>query len=230
MKSTLKKIWLYKNFFFGISLLILGIYVGVNSWDRTLYLSIASQGQGRYVASSEDSSDLVAISLADYQEDVQNKLFGHSQIKKNTENLEFHLGNFLVPSQGKHQFVCQTYSLVELRFVAMGLSLSGDTGEMVVQAPCRMESSEFIGAFVLPMETILKSPEKNTFQLEDEETLIHFYNAATGLTEEWLLIAVRFFNSFDEDGYVVHYKPGQKGGFFELKVKETYPSFFKGTD
>ena len=221
MKNRFLK--LIKSRFFQSALiaalfLAVGIFIGINSWNKRIYVQLKPGGEGRYVA-SEGETEIVSLSLEEYREQIQKKIFGHTKVTEGEKFKEFYLGNFLVQEGGEHQRICQAYSFLEMRFTALNVSLSGSPGEMVIQAPCQAEEEEFIGPFAVPLKEILNNPEKEFFSLEDRETFIRFYNTAIALTESWLLTAVRFFNSPEESGFVVRFIPGEEADAFELNFQ-----------
>ena len=200
----------------AILFLAVGIFLGINSWNKTVYVQLKPGGKGRYVASAEET-EIVALSLEEYREQIQKKIFGHTKIVASEGIKEFSLGNFLIQGEGGHQRICQAYSFLEMRFIPSNVSLSGSAaGEMVIQAPCQIEDEEFIGPFPVPIDEILNNPEKDFFSIEEEEISIRFFNAAIALTEAWLLTAVRFFNSPEEDGFIVRFIQGEETDSFEL--------------
>ena len=219
MKQRLKsliKSRLFQSIAVAGLFLAVGIFLGINSWNKTVYIQLKPEGRGRYVASDGGSDRLVSLSLQEYREQIHKKLFGRTKTEKNGAMSEFYLGNFLIQEEGRHQWVCQAYSYLEMKFTALGLTLSGSTGEMVIQAPCQMENEDFIGPFPVPVEDIMNNPEQTAFSYDEKEISIRFYNAAPALTESWLLTAVRFFNSPEESGFVVRFIPGESADAFEL--------------
>ena len=196
--------------------LTIGIFLGINSWNKTIYVQLKPGGKGRYVASAE-KTEIVSLSLEEYREQIQKKIFGNAQEgEKNKGFKEFYLGSFLIQEEDGHQRICQAYSFLEMRFKAAHVSFSGNPGEMVIQAPCQIEDEEFIGPFSVPIDEILNNPEKEFFSIEDKEISIRFFDAALALTEVWLLKAVRFFNSPEEDGFIVRHIQGEETDAFEL--------------
>ena len=220
MRQKLKKL-IKSRLFQSVSaaglFLALGVFLGINSWDKTVYIQLKPEGRGRYVASTGGEDDkLVSLSLREYREQIHKKLFGRTKTEGEGEVREFYLGNFLIQEDGAHQWICQAHSYLEMKFTALGLALSGSAGEMVIQAPCQMENEEFIGPFPIPVENIVSHPEQTAFSDDEREVSIRFYNAAPALTESWLLTAVRFFNSPEESGFIVRFIPGEEAEAFEL--------------
>ena len=222
MKTRLQEFFksrLVQTAFIAILFLAVGIFLGVNSWNRIMYIQLKPGGKGRYVASAE-KTEIVSLSMKEYREQIQEKIFGHAKAGEKNEGFkEFYLGSFLIQEGEGHQRICQAYSFLEMRFTAYGLSLSGSAGEMVIQAPCQIEDEEFIGPFLVPIDEILNNPEKEFFSIEEKEISIRFYDAALALTDSWLLTAVRFFNSPEEDGFIVRFIPGEETDAFELSFQ-----------
>ena len=246
MKARFQKVLksrLFQAVFIAALFLAIGIFLGINSWNKTVYVQLKPGGKGRYVASAE-GTEVVSMPLEEYREQVQKKIFGHAKEGEKTEGFkEFYLGSFLIQEGEGNQRICQAYSFLEMKFTALDVSLSGSSGEMVIEAPCQqigiedeefikfierlsakgqqieIEGEEFIGLFPVPIDEILNNPEKEFFSIEEKEISIRFYDAALALTDSWLLTAVRFFNSPEEDGYVVRFIPGEETDAFELNFQ-----------
>ena len=204
----------------GTAVLGLGAFMGVRSWEGRIYVSLRPPSEGRKIASSDPAEEILSLSLEEIGLKAREKLFGVSQINETDSQLRFHLGNFLVrsPFDESPQLVCQAYSFLEMTFTARGVNLSGDSGMMLVQSPCRQKDKTMIGPFWIPKKDILDNPGRSSFSLPEEETLIRFYNAAIALTPRWLLTDARFFNSPEEDGFIVQFAPGRESPAFELEM------------
>ena len=225
MKARFQKLLksrLFQAVFIAVLFLAIGVFLGINSWNKTVYVQLKPGGKGRYVASAEET-EVVSLSLEEYREQIQKKIFGRAKEGENNEGFkDFYLGSFLIQEGEGHQRICQAYSFLEMKFTALGVSLSGSSGEMVIEAPCQqteIEGGEFIGPFPVPIDEILNNPEREFFSIEEKEISIRFYDAALALTDTWLLTAVRFFNSPEEDGYVVRFIPGEETDAFELNFQ-----------
>ena len=237
MKARFQKLLksrLFQAVFIAVLFLAVGIFLGINSWNKTIYVQLKPGGKGRYVASAEET-EVVSLSLEEYREQIQKKIFGRAKEGGKNEGFkEFYLGSFLIQEGEGHQRICQAYSFVEMKFTALNVSLSDSLGEMVIEAPCQqteievpceqapcqqIKTEEFIGPFLVPIDEILNNPEKDFFSIEDKGISIRFYDAALALTDSWLLTAVRFFNSPDEDGYVVRFIQGEETDAFELNFQ-----------
>ena len=231
MKSRLKKTIksrVFQSLLITALFLIAGVLFGVNSWNKTVYVQLTSGGQGRYTASENRNTEVLSLSLEEYREQIQKKIFGHTKTEDHGEWKKFYLGNFLIQKDGTHRLICQAYSFVEMTFIALGVTHSGSFSEMVLQAPCRTgdtettEEEEFIGPFPVPVGDILSRPDQKSFSIPEEEVLIHFYRAMTALKDPsitWLLKAVRFFNSPEEPGFIVRFIPGEETDAFELSLR-----------
>ena len=195
--------------------LLMGGLLGFFSWKNQVYVELKPSGQGRFVA-SDQQGELLNLSLDEYKDRSKNSLFEEAGWIVQAGSVEFVLGNFLIKNPS-HQFVCQAYSYLELHFSATGISLSGDPSEMLVQAPCSLSSSGAIGPFKLPLKVF--TSKEQTFDFEDQNLIVRFYNTAKSLTDSWLLTRVRFFNGEDdEDAFTVSYDP-ELHPTFELKVR-----------
>ena len=212
-----------QKWFFSIIVLsavfALGLVIGLKSWNKNLYVSWTPSTK-RTLAMAENHKNLLNFSSENLTKNPSSVLFSQHQVSQKDDLLYFYLGNILIPDPKtqKHRFICEVFPLVEFSFSALGLSLSGEKGLMIVQSPCNMEDMDWIGPFWLPKKEILSHPEENTFQIEEKDTFIRFYNASIELTPSWLLSTVRFFNKEENQEFLVQLKPNQTP-YFELQLK-----------
>lgn len=202
-------------------LFALGLMFGLNSWNKNLYVQW-SPSTSRGLAGVNDESQILNLSSEQLSGDIRETLFFNSQTGYEEDMLFFYLGNFLTytSEEEEYRFICQAFPLVEFSFSALGLSLSGDAGLMVIQAPCNMEDEEFIGPFWIPYKEILAHAEAREFELPEQETFIRFYNASPILTPQWVLQTVRFFYDEGDDNELVVSHPTGKD-YFNIRLKET---------
>ena len=202
----------------------LGLFFGLGSWDRNLYVQW-DPFQGRELAGDGANSSPEILNLSSKQliQKADEVLFSQGQVEIEGDLMAFYLGNLLIsdPKSNTHQFVCEVFPEVEFSFSAMGINLSGESGLMVVQAPCNMEREDLIGPFWLPYKEILANPSKRAFELPEQETYIRFYKASIVLTPSWLLTSVKFFQADQIDNedqianeFLVSFKPGSEKAFF----------------
>ena len=213
------------------SVFVLGLFFGLGSWDKNLYVQW-NPFQERGVAGADSSPEILNLSSEQLTQQADQTLFSQGQAAIEGDMMFFYLGNLLISNSesNKHQFVCEFFSKAEFSFSAVGLSLSGEKGLMVIQSPCNMEEETLIGPFWIPYKEILNKPAKRSFELPEKETYIRFYNASTALTSSWLLTSVRFFNESQmeeedqtEDEFLVRFTPGSEKSHFELNLKNPEP-------
>lgn len=215
-RSKIQK-WAFAGFVL-VAVFALGLVSGLKSWNKNLYISWAPSNQ-RTLAMAENHKKLLNLSSETLTKEPSSALFSQHQVFQEEGLLSFYLGNILIPDNKtqKHQFICEVFPLVEFSFSALGMSVSGEKGLMIVQSPCNMEDIDWIGPFWLPQEEILSHSEKNSFQIKEKDTFIRFYNASIELTPSWLLSTVRFFNKEDNQEFLVQLSPNQTP-YFELKL------------
>ena len=191
----------------GLALFGLGLFLGLRSWDKNLYVSWTPTGRG--LAGESEKETVLNISSNQLIPDMASVLFGANKIINQDGVIQFYLSNLLIPNENtqEHAFLCEVFSSVEFSFVALGISLSGDPGLMVVESPCRAEDMDFIGPFFIPKQDILANNTQKAFEFEEMETFIRFYKASIALTPRWLLKSVRFFNTDDENELLVPLNP-----------------------
>ena len=196
----------------------LGLFFGLNSWNKNLYVSWTPTSQ-RGLAEEGSQQNLLNLSSENLTKTASSILFSSQKTFQEEGFLSFYLGNILIPDKEtkQHRFICEVFPLVEFSFSALGMSLSGEKGLMIVQSPCNMEDVDWIGPFWIAQDEILSHPEKKSFQIEDKETFIRFYNASIELTPSWLLSTVKFFNKADNQELLIQLSPNQTP-YFELKL------------
>lgn len=214
-KKILKRLY---PVFLLLIIFCLGLVFGLKSWNQNLYVSWTPSNE-RTLAMAGDHKNLLNVSTENLAKDPSDVLFSQHRVLQEEGLLSFYLGNILIPDSEnqKHRFICEAFPLVEFSFSALGFSVSGEKGLMIVQSPCVMEDMNWIGPFQLPQEDILSQSEKNNFQLKEKDTFIRFYNASIELTPSWLLSSVRFFNEEDNQEFLVQLKPNQSP-YFELEL------------
>ncbi|MCY4321055.1 MAG: hypothetical protein OXC37_01415 [Bdellovibrionaceae bacterium] len=217
--------WLFSILIFVV-IFGMGLIIGLISWNSNLYVSWIPSTK-RTLAMAGNQSNLLNLSSDSLTEDPSSVLFSQYEIFQENNFLSFYLGNILIPDPKTqtHRFICEVFPIVEFSFSALGVNLSGEKGVMLVQSPCETEDIDWIGPFWLPQNEILSHPEKNTFQIEEKDTFIRFYNASIELTPSWLLSSVRFFDKEKEsEELLIRLKANQKP-YFEIDLNLTYESF-----
>ena len=191
---------------------ILGLFFSLTTWDGKVFISL-SNSQVRSIANVDSALDVLSLSPQALKSQSQNILFKNTKINHLGDGVQFYLGSFLTshPTQGGYQFVCQAYSFVELSFISSDVSLSGHKGRLVLQSPCYSQGEEgkgeeLIGPFWIPTKKILDNPGESSFTDEEAQTFIRFYETAIFLMKDWQLVTARFFNSEEEDGFLVRWK------------------------
>ena len=209
----------------ALGIFAFGLFVGLNSWDKNIYISSLSNERG--LAGEDDQ--ILNLSSNQLIQDVSNTLFSNHSVKRNPKSLSFTLGNFLIPDEegGSHVFVCEKYPFVEFSFVASGVRNSGENIYMLVESPClkNPDNEDEIGPFEIPTETILKEPTKLSFQYTnflDETISIQFYNGSAYLSNSWYLESVSFLvdKNEREEALIVHRDKEQESHYFQISLEE----------
>lgn len=213
-KMNLKK---YLLFLVAVTLFVFGFLFGFKSWNGVVFVAV-NDVEGRGIASVHSDSYVVSLSPDDLRKKSHQNLFKKAKIKSTGDHIEFVLGSFLIPNKNnQYQFVCQIYSFLELVFISSDILLSGHKGKLVVQAPCKTQDEELIGSFKIPSKRILENPSQNYFSDEENQSFFRFYETAILLMKDWQLMAVRFFNEEEEDGFVVNWKKNSENINFKIK-------------
>ena len=201
----------------------LGLFLGLQSWDKNLYVSWTPKGRG--LAGESQSETVLNLSSDQLMPDMSAVLFKESQVTEEEGLIQFYLTNLLIPDQesGEHAFLCEVFSSVEFSFVSLGINVSGDVGLMVLESPCRVEDMDFIGPFFIPKQDIMADVTNKAFEFDEKETFIRFYKASIPLTPRWLLKSVRFFNPGDEEELLVPFDPTKSEGVEIFWSEEALP-------
>ena len=186
-----------KALFFTVSactLFSIGLLFGLYSWEKKIYISW-SPSYDRGLAGEEEKM-LLSVSSDSVVSQLNGVIFENADSVEEDGLLTFYLGDVLIPDNQtqKYRFLCEVFSHVEFSFFALGMTLSGDPGIMIVQSPCRKTEDLRLGPFFIPKKEILAQPNEKVFKFEEIETYIRFYKAFVSLTPSWFLKTLRFFN------------------------------------
>jgi len=204
-----------------LSVFIIGLFFGFNSWNKNIYVSW-NPSESRGLATGT-SKKILSLSSDYLTQKASQILLSQTQVIRENGFIDFYLGNFLtVDKQLKtHRFVCEIFPLVELIFKSAGVNFSGDAGLMVLQTPCLMKNENLIGPFQVPYDNILSHPKQTAFELPNKKIFISFYNASILLTDAWLLTSIRFFKTdLQDDELLIRFTIEENKPYFELKLKE----------
>ena len=205
-----------------IFLFALGLFFGLNSWNKKLYVSWNPSSQ-RGLAEDNQTEFLIEISSEELAEKADKVLFDNVRLIEEEDKITFYLKSILVPdkSTGKYRFLCEIFSHIEFSFAPLGIKLSGDPGLMILQSPCRQEEEFELGPFFIFKKKLLGSADKRNFEFEELGDYMSFYKASILLTPSWILKTIRFFNESEEDSeeFIVRYNP-ENNSPFEIVLKE----------
>ena len=192
------------------------------SQNGKVYISLKSgagpAAEGRKLAEASDSTEMLALRRSELKNYGPQRLFSKSQTEKSGSDVKFYLGNFIIPSgaASDRAFICDVYNFVEMTFSGLDSNLSGKSGSMAFKTPCRTKDPDFIGPFLFPLDRVASRPEQMDFV--SGSVRVRFYNMASYMNENWLLISARFFNSQKEDGFLVTFHPAPASPAFELHL------------
>lgn len=182
---------------FAICILILGVFIGFNSWDQNIYVQWNPINQ-RQLASKAPSphKEILNFSVDQLADKASKTLLTNSEVIKKDQDILFYLSNVLMvhPKTQTQQFVCEIFSSIEFSFIAINIMLNGEPSRMMLQTPCLHFDENQIGPFSLPYKMILASPSQNIFEIFEKNIFIRFYNASILLSSQWALTNIRFFN------------------------------------
>ena len=183
----------------ALFILVFGLFLGFQSWNKNLYVSWKPMGRG---LAGESKEELV-LNLSSEQliSNFKTVLFEDIQAIDEEGLVKLYLRNLLIPNKKtkEYAFLCEIFSFVELSFSSLDISFSGEPGLMLVESPCREKDMDSIGPFFIPKKEILADKGKSSFEFEEMETFVHFYKASIALTPRWLLKSIRFFNKDNEE-------------------------------
>ena len=216
-KKKVRKALFFTVFF--CALFSLGLLFGLRSWEKKIYISW-SPFYDRGLAGEKENM-LLSVSSDSVVSRLNGAIFENAGSVEEDGLLTFYLGDALIPDEQTRQyrFLCEVFSHVEFSFFALGVSLSGDPGLMIVQSPCRKTEDGPLGPFFIPKKEILARENERVFQFEEIETYIRFYKASVSLTPRWFLKNLRFFNLEEEENeeLIVNFNP-KSGELFEITL------------
>ncbi|MBC6415113.1 MAG: hypothetical protein GDA46_01810 [Bdellovibrionales bacterium] len=172
----------------------LGLFFGLNSWKQNLYVSwkpIYDRG-----LAEESEEILLNVSSKEVIRNPSEFIFENIVSFEEEGVLNFYIGSFLIPNPQTQEygFLCDVFSHVEFSFFALGISINGDPGRMLVQSPCRLNEDLQLGPFFIPKNQLMAQADQRFFEFEEMETYVRFYKSSTALMSRWFLKTIRFFN------------------------------------
>lgn len=180
-------------------------------------LVLHSWGGGIFVYLGEERAPAAVRTLADYSElkpealsaSVERQVLGQAEVEKNEGHIGVHLGNPLIRlDDGTAGFGCKVrgrgglFERVELTFMGVGISASGETARMVVEAPCEaLTEPNTLSTIWIPLGEIVSAAAKDAdyFYGDGDAALrIQLFDIPGEWPPSWSLVGVRLLKKDSE--------------------------------
>lgn len=186
-----------------------GYKFAISSWGGVVYVYL---GEDRSPAAVRNSRDFSEMSYRNLGAPVEAQLISEAEVEVRDGTVGIYLGNPLLKSSGHFEFACRVqdregiYDRIVLTFMGVGISTSGDTAELVVEAPC--ESRDIAWALEpiwIPIEQVTRGPAENAeFETEgDQPVSIELKHMPGEWPPQWVLSQVKFYRASEMEGALV---------------------------
>lgn len=128
----------------------------------------------------------------DFQSAVKKTLLGGLKVTDQAGFVGVELGGFeLTLESGERIFACDEFPQIILIFEGEGVASSGSKPQMEVESPCIVGEAGQIGPIYIPVEALAKREVfQGEVELDDDATLIRFYNTLDSWPSAWALTGV----------------------------------------
>ncbi len=185
-----------------------GYKFAISTWGGVVYVYL---GEERAPAAVRNSADYSEMSYRNLGASVEEQLVSEAEVEMREGAAGIYLGNPLLRAAEGLEFACQVkdragiYDRVELSFMGTGISTSGETAELIVEAPC--ESRDIAWALEpiwIPIRQIVSQPAKDAdYQTEGEHPVkFHLRHMPDEWPPQWVLARVKLFRSDDEEVFL----------------------------
>ncbi len=185
-----------------------GYKLAIQSWGGTIYVYL---GEERSPAAVRQSSSYLAVNGQAVGASVHAQLIADAELVKRDGSVGVYLGNPLLKTHSGNEFACRVkdreglYDRVEMTFMGVGVSTSGDTPEMIVEAPCEsQEDATRIAPIWIPVKQILSSQAQDAdFKTdEDHPVNIRVRNITDSWPPQWVLSRVKMYRADDGEYFL----------------------------
>lgn len=194
---SLAAVILFFSFIFG------GYKFATLSWGGTVYVYL---GEERSPAAVRNTSDYSEVSYRNLGAAPEVQLIAEAEVEMREGSAGIYLGNPLFRTTRGNEFGCRVkereglYDRVELHFIGSGISTSGDTAEMIVEAPC--ESVDLAWALQpvwIPIQQIVSGPAKDMDLAVDGEhpVNVRLRHMPDEWPPQWVLTKVKLYRADD---------------------------------
>lgn len=194
-------------FLIFLAFLYLGYGLSMRSWKGQVFVYL---GRDRAPASVRELKDYSPVDRKTLTESVQRQLMASATILKRRGAIGVRVGHPLLPSyQGGNQFACAVqdreaaFDQLELVFVGIGISASGELPKLIVQTAClaSMDIEKLEPVWIPKADIEAAGAEDQELLIDDDsrQMLITLQDIPGEWPEAWALYSVRFYNSEFED-------------------------------
>lgn len=189
---------------FFIFALTIGYWVSVESWNGAVYVFI---GEQRSPASNRSMRDYSALDRKALSKSIHKQLLASAKVTEKNGFMGVTLGHPLFRrSKGIGEFACPVqgrpgvFDRVELAFMGIGVSDSGEAPLMLVEAECQTGNSlNEIRTVWIPLKAIHRSVAKDQeMQLfGDQPVTVRLQKIPGAWPDSWVLQSVKLFREMN---------------------------------
>ncbi len=185
-----------------------GYKFAISSWGGVVYVYL---GEERAPAAIRNSSDYSEVSHRNLGAPVEAQLVSEAEVAVREGAVGIYLGNPLLRTTEGLEFACQVkgregvYDRIEMSFMGTGISTSGDTAELIVEAPCEAgEQAWALAPIWIPIKQIVSVAAKDAdYQTDSEHPVtIHLRHVADEWPPQWVLSRVKLFRADDDENFL----------------------------
>lgn len=177
------------RYLLGSLVLIFGLYVGCStafkSWQGTFFVSNSKYIAIRNPAYVQKYAEFSELKGKAWNLLSRERLLAEAFPIREPDRTGLVFGHFITQDDlGKKYFACDLYNKIELTFVAEGITESGETTLMKVQAPCRAKADlNTLETVWIPQKEILSQTPSPSLKFDFASTDVHV--SFTNLTSQW---------------------------------------------
>lgn len=181
--------------------IIFGFFVSIYSWDGVVYFF--DRGNSRIPA---DNTSFFSV------KNLKSRINGNSNekiiseqtiISRTDSSITLNIKNFYTGD--KKTSVCNGYDSIQLSFIALNVSVSGDPPTITVDAPCTEDNSnaEYISTVTIPLDEIKNLSPSTKEPYSYEKLKFNFINIEDEWPIDFRLKQVIFSNTDNEQSLII---------------------------
>jgi len=169
-----------------------GFALTMYSWDGLVYF--IEQHSGRTPAKFSDTKDPNSIKSKKFNQSIQKILLNDTIKIETSENLSFKFKTFYTAS---NENICNKFSKIKVSFHAMNVSVSGETPQITIEKPCKIEKEGYLTNIKFPKKMLSTISLAEKIIKYDDQT-IHLVEIYDQMPAQFIMKDVLFYNSRDK--------------------------------